>query len=366
MSEFDEYIVHGEPGQKEKADAWQTAIGLQDVDGLKVSTYLLDTARQNIEGDITIDEARDRIKVYYETKSGHDAVDEEGDKTSVNIAKILSEPSFAFSLVGLTSIHRRIFEGVFKFAGQLRKVELSKKEWVLGGNASVSYQPAIDLREAIEYDISREKEFDYSNRPMTEVIKHLSQFVADLWQIHPFREGNTRTTAVFLIKYLRSMGIPATNDMFKEHSWYFRNALVRASYKGLNIAPTTEFVERFLRNVILGEKNELRNRDMLVGVSLPAPAIQSVTEDSPKSNICTLGCTLEETAILRCIESNPKMTQNEMALTIRKSERTVKTITSALVEKGIIVRRNGRRNGWWEILTKEIIGSFSPNLTTES
>ena len=350
MSEFDEYIVHGEPGQKEKADAWQTAIGLQDVDGLKVSTYLLDTARQNIEGDITIDEARDRIKVYYETKSGHDAVDEEGDKTSVNIAKILSEPSFAFSLVGLTSIHRRIFEGVFKFAGQLRKVELSKKEWVLGGNASVSYQPAIDLREAIEYDISREKEFDYSNRPMTEVIKHLSQFVADLWQIHPFREGNTRTTAVFLIKYLRSMGIPATNDMFKEHSWYFRNALVRASYKGLNIAPTTEFVERFLRNVILGEKNELRNRDMLVGASLPAPAIQSVTEDSPKSNICTLGCTLEETAILRCIESNPKMTQNEMALTIRKSERTVKTITSALVEKGIIVRRNGRRNGWWEII----------------
>ena len=187
MSEFDECIVHGEPRQKEKADAWQTAIGLQDVDGLKVSTYLLDTARQHIEGGITIDEARERIKVYYETKSGHDEIDEEGDKASVNIAKILSEPSFAFSLVGLTSIHRRIFDGVFKFAGQLRTVELSKKEWVLGGNASVSYQPAIDLREAIEYDLSREKEFDYSNRPMTEVIKHLSQFVADLWQIHPFR-----------------------------------------------------------------------------------------------------------------------------------------------------------------------------------
>ena len=139
MSEFDEYIVHGEPGQKEKADAWQTAIGLQDVDGLKVSTYLLDTARQHIEGDITIDEVHDRIKAYYETKSGHDAVDEEGDKASVNIARILNEPSFAFSLVGLTSIHRRIFDGVFKFAGQLRQVELSKKEWVLGGNASVSY-----------------------------------------------------------------------------------------------------------------------------------------------------------------------------------------------------------------------------------
>ena len=353
MSEFDEYIVHGEPGQKEKADAWQTAIGLQDVDGLKVSTYLLDTARRHIEGDISIDEARDRIKAYYETKSRHDAVDEEGDKVSANIAKIIMEPSFAFSLIGLTSIHRRIFEGVFKFAGQLRKVELSKKEWVLGGNASVSYQPAVDLREAIEYDLSREKEFDYSNRPMAEIIKHLSQFIADLWQIHPFREGNTRTTAVFLIKYLRSMGIPATNDTFKEHSWYFRNALVRASYKGLNISPTTEFVERFLRNVILDEKNELRNRDMLVGVSLPATSVQSITMPNPKPQFDTLNCTLEELAVLKIIEDNPKITQTEIAKSIKKSASTVKRITSNLVEKGIIVRRNGRRNGWWEILSKE-------------
>ena len=350
MSEFDEYIVHGEPGQKEKADTWQTAIGLQDVDGLKVSPYLLDTARQHIEGDISIDEARDRIKAYYETKSGHDAVDEEGDKASVNIAKILNEPSFAFSLVGLTSIHRRIFNGVFKFAGQLRLVELSKKEWVLGGNASVSYQPAIDLREAIEYDLSREKEFDYSNLPLSEVIKHLSQFIADLWQIHPFREGNTRTTAVFLIKYLRSMGISTTNDMFKEHSWYFRNALVRASYKGLNIAPTTEFVERFLRNVILGEKIELRNRDMLVSVSLPRTSVQSIITADSKSQFDTLNCTLEELAVLRSIEDNPKITQTEIAKSIKKSVSTVKRITSSLVEKGIIIRRNGRRNGWWEIL----------------
>ncbi|ROT06640.1 winged helix-turn-helix transcriptional regulator [Muribaculaceae bacterium Isolate-104 (HZI)] len=353
MSEFDEYIVHGEPGQKEKADAWQTAIGLQDVDGLKVSTYLLDTARQHIEGDISIDEARDRIKSYYETKSGHDAVDEEGDKVSANIAMIIMEPSFAFSLIGLTSIHRRIFDGVFKFAGQLRQVELSKKEWVLGRNASVSYQPAVDLREAIEYDLSREKEFDYSNRPMTEIINHLSQFIADLWQIHPFREGNTRTTAVFLIKYLRSMGIPVTNDMFKEHSWYFRNALVRASYKGLNISPTTEFVERFLRNVILGEKNELRNRDMLVGVSLPTTSAQSITMPNPKYQFDTLDCTLEELAVLKTIEDNPKITQTEIAKSIKKSASTVKRITSDLVKKGIISRRNGRRNGWWEILSKE-------------
>lgn len=349
MSEFDEYIVHGEPGQKEKADAWQTAIGLQDVDGLKVSAYLLDTARQHIEGDISIDEVRERIKAYYETKSGHDAVDEESDKASANIAKIIMEPSFAFSLIGLTSIHRRIFDGVFKFAGQLRTVELSKKEWVLGGKASISYQPSIDLRQAIEYDLSKEQEYDYANRPISEVIQHLARFTADLWQIHPFREGNTRTTAIFLIKYLRSMGIPATNDMFKKHSWYFRNALVRASYKGLNISPTTEFVERFLRNVILGEKNELRNRDMLVGASLLATSVQSAMQEVPKSNICTLDCTLEEMAVLNFLREQPKATQKEIAVHIGKSERTVKSLTVKLVEKGIIERKNGKRNGFWEI-----------------
>ena len=148
------------------------------------------------------------------------------------------------------------------------------------------------------------------------------------------------------------MGIPATNDMFKAHSWFFRNALVRASYKGLNISPTTEFVERFLRNLILGENNELRNRDMLVGASLPKTMPQSITMSNPKSQIDTFNCTLEELAVLRTIEDNSKITQTEIAKSIKKSPSTVKRITSALVEKGIIVRRNGRRNGWWEILSK--------------
>lgn len=248
------------------------------------------------------------------------------------------------------SIHRRIFEGIFKFAGQLRNVELSKKEWVLGGNASVSYQPAVDLREAIEYDLAREKEFDYSSHHVFGIINHLARFIADLWQIHPFREGNTRTTAVFLIKYLRSMGIPATNDMFKAHSWYFRNALVRASCKGLNISPTTEFVERFLRNLILGENNILRNRDMLVSASLPKSTHQSITAPNPKFQIDTLNCTLEELAVLKVIEKNPKSTQTEIAKSIKKSASTVKRITASLVGRGLLIRRNGRRNGWWEIL----------------
>ena len=146
------------------------------------------------------------------------------------------------------------------------------------------------------------------------------------------------------------MGIPATNDMFKAHSWYFRNALVRASYKGLNISPTTEFVERFLRNLILGDNNELRNRDLLVGASLPKSTHQSITMPNSKSQIDTFNCTLEELAVLRVIEDNPKIIQTEIAKYIKKSASTVKRITSVLVEKGILIRRNGRRNGWWEIL----------------
>ncbi len=347
MSEFDEYIVHGEPGQREKADAWQTAIGLQDVDGLKVSPYLVETARRHIEGDVSIDEARALIKQYYQTKSAHDAVDEEADVASSNIAKIINEPSFAFSVVGLITIHKRIFDGIFKFAGKIRDVDISKREWVLGGDASVSYQPAFNLREAIEYDLNREKEFDYTGLQINETIRHLSRFIADLWQIHPFREGNTRTTAVFLIKYLRSMGVPASNEMFKHHSWYFRNALVRASYKGLNIQPTTEFVELFLRNVILGESNELSNRSMLASIS--APKIQSITNVAPKSQFDTFNCTLEELSVLRLITDNPKITQTALAERVRKSTATVKRITSSLVERGILIRRNGRRNGWWEI-----------------
>ncbi len=347
MSEFDEYIVHGELGQREKADAWQTAIGLQDVDGLKVSPYLVETARRHIEGDVSIDEARALIRQYYQSKSAHDAVDEEADVASSNIAKIINEPSFAFSVVGLTTIHKRIFEGIFKFAGKIRDVDISKKEWVLGGDASVSYQPAFNLREAIEYDLDKEKGFDYTGLQINEIIRHISGFVADLWQIHPFREGNTRTTAVFLIKYLRSMGVQASNEMFKRHSWYFRNALVRASYKGLNIQPTTEFVELFLRNVILGESNELSNRSMLV--SAGDSNIQSITTDDSKSQFDTLNCTLEELSVLRLITANSKITQMELAKGIKKSTATVKRITSSLAARGIIIRRNGRRNGWWEI-----------------
>ncbi len=266
--DFDEYIVASEPHKRERAEAWKVAIGLQAVDGLKVSEYLKQTARRHIEGEITIDEARELVKQYYVSKTQHDDDDddkEEADRVSANITKLINEPAFTFSAAGVISIHRSIFEGVFKHAGKLRDYDITKKEWVLRGD-TVLYGRWQDLRMALDYDIEQEKHFNYKGLSMDEVILHLSRFISGIWQIHPFREGNTRTTAVFTIKYLQSIGFKADNRMFEEHSWYFRNALVRANYKNVakGISQDDHFLELFFRNLLMGENNELMNRYLLV------------------------------------------------------------------------------------------------------
>ena len=270
MMNFDEYIRQGEPQKREKGYAWQTAIGLQAVDGLKPSDYLIETARKDIEGEITIDEAEQLIRSYYQSKIAHtpeDAEIHEADMASTNIRRLLTEKTFAFTLVGLTSIHRRIFDGIFKFAGQIR-----------------DYNITTDIRKAIEYDLEQERQFDYSKVDRNGLVSHIAKFVSGLWQIHPFGEGNTRTTAVFTILYLRSMGFDVTNDLFAKHSWYFRNALVRANYQNVQkgIMRNSEYLERFFRNLILGETNELRNRYMVVNVpeELRAEQVQRIDRTS--------------------------------------------------------------------------------------
>lgn len=262
--DFDEYIRQGEPEQQEKAGYWQTAIGLQAVDGLKTSDYLKETARKHIEGEIDIDQARELIKSYYQSKSVHEPDDDEkqeADKVSANITKILSSKTFDFSTNGLVSLHRRIFEGVFKHAGKIREYDITKKEWVLEGD-TVNYLNWEDLRRAIDYDLEQERQFSYKGISQDAMITHISRFVSGLWQIHAFGEGNTRTTAVFTILYLRHVGFKVSNDMFALHSWYFRNALVRANYKnavkGIDYTPI--YLERFFRNLLLGEQWDLRNR----------------------------------------------------------------------------------------------------------
>ena len=267
---FNEYIKASEPHKRERAEAWRVDIGLQAVDGLHVSEYLKQTARKHIEGDITIDEAREQIKQYYISKTSHDDDEEEkseADIVSGNIAKLINSPSFTFNAAGIKATHRAIFKGVFKHAGTLRTYDISKKEWVLRGD-TVMYGRWQDLLMALEYDIEQEKQFNYNGLSMTEIIEHLAKFTSGIWQTHPFCEGNTRTTAVFIIKYLKSIGFECNNDMFEQHSWYFRNALVRSNYrnvaKGINQDNT--FLVKFFRNLLMGEQHELKNRYMLINL----------------------------------------------------------------------------------------------------
>lgn len=263
---FKEYLKESEPDKAGRSYAWSTAIGLQAVDGLKPSKYLIDTAIQNIEGKITIKEAQSLIDSYYKERPVQQSDEErteEADKVSSRIAEILSETAFSFSPNEYISIHRKLFQGIYKHAGKMRDYNITKKEWVLDG-ATVMYGSASELRATLEYDFSQEKDFSYRGLSMDEIIHHLAVFVSRLWQIHIFGEGNTRTTAVFFIKYLRTLGFSATNDIFAENAWYFRNALVRANYTNLQkgIHETTEYLEVFLRNLLLNEKNELYNRDL--------------------------------------------------------------------------------------------------------
>lgn len=283
--DFESYIRSSEPDKQAKASAWKTAIGLQAVDGLQTSDYLKGTAVKHIEGDISIDEVKRLINSYYQTKTMRTPADddtEEADKVSANMARILNEQSFAFSVTGLTSIHRRLFEGVFKFAGKIRDYDITKKEWVLRGD-TVLYVNSEDLRMALEYDLNQEKSFPYENLAIKDVVAHIAKFVSGIWQIHPFGEGNTRTTAVFSIKYLRSIGFDVNNDLFAEHSWYFRNALVRANYRNVRkgIEPDMSYLIKFFENLIMNTTHELKNRFLVIYAPSELSNNRTSTEQVP-------------------------------------------------------------------------------------
>ena len=360
---LDEYIRQGEPQQLERSEAWKVAIGLQQVDRLQTSEYLLDTAKRHIEGDISIDEAKQLIDSYYKSESGRKVVEgdrtEEADKVAARITELIEEKTFSFTPAQLVSIHRRLFEGIYKLAGRIRDYNITKNEWVLGGK-TVYYASADTISDTLNYDMGREREFNYANLNVDDAIRHLTRFCANLWQIHAFCEGNTRTTAVFMIKYLRTLGFNVVNDVFAENTWYFRNALVRANYTDLTkgITETTEYLERFFRSMLLGEEHDLRNRvmhidwDKVDGNTLPQSANYEVksAKISDELPLKCKKCTLEEVAVLRIVKKKPSATQKEIAAEIGKSERTVKSITIALQEKNILRRVNGKRNGYWSFI----------------
>ena len=265
--EFEQYLVSGEPVVEERARNWSMAIGLQDVDRLKPSEFLLEQAKANIEGRISSEEVSKRLEEYYSQKSVREKAEADGtfeaDRVADRINLLLAEKAFTFSPMELSRIHGFLFMGVLPNAGLFRTLNITKSQWILDGD-TISYGSAGSLTELLNYDFGEEKKFDYSTVSSVESIRHIGRFISGIWQIHAFGEGNTRTTAVFLIKYLRSFGFDVNNESFEKHSWFFRNALVRANYNDLKngIYETTEFLELFLRNLLLNENHPLHNRTL--------------------------------------------------------------------------------------------------------
>ena len=279
---FEEYLREKDPSKKERSYAWHTAIGLQAVDGLETSDYLKQTALRNINGEITISEAQALIESYYKSdRKQEEPRMEEADKVSSRISEIIAEKGFTFSVAEYLSIHKRLFDGIYDHAGKIRDYNITKQEWVLDGD-TVTYGSWSQLYATLEYDIAKEKAFCYAGLTMDETIRHIAEFVSQFWQIHAFGEGNTRTTAVFLIKYLRSLGFDVTNDIFAKNAWYFRNAMVRANYTNLQkgVHETTEFLELFLKNLLLGEDNPLQNRTMHISGKLVKQDSDDLKQDS--------------------------------------------------------------------------------------
>ncbi len=344
--ELSEYIKQDEPDKSEKAKNWETAIGLQDVDGLKPSTYLLDTAKEHIEGNININEAKERINKYYKESNERKKFEgntEEADKVSVRITELLSENAFNFSPTELLNIHKRLFDGIYEMAGKYRDYNITKDEWILNDD-TITYSSFESIKETLDYDFDQERNFSYKGLNLEDSIKHLCRFISNIWQVHPFCEGNTRTTAVFLIKYLRTFGFEVNDDVFADNSWYFRNALVRANYKNYekNIFEDSSYLEKFFYNLLTNSNYELKNRYMHIDYD----------NVSKIDNIEINNYSLEEQAILNVIRKNPSIKQEDIATQINKSLRTVKNYMAEMQKNGIIERKNGKRDGEW-IITKQ-------------
>lgn len=382
---FEEYLRQGEPDSAKRAELWQVAIGLQAVDGLKPSHYLIETAQKHIAREYTIDEVESRISAYYNSAESRKEVEgtEEADIVASRITRLLSEKKFTFTPAMLSSIHRELFCGVLTRAGKYRQFNITKQEWVLDGD-TVLYAPYDMLSATLDYDFSQEKAFSYKGLSIQEAITHIATFISGIWQIHPFAEGNTRTTAVFTIKYLQSLGYDINNDPFKQHSWYFRNALVRANYRNLtkDVERTTGYLERFFRNLLLGENNELKNRYLHIRWSttddntvvqenyIPFNSTKSSVQngkntvetkkgsvENRKSSVQTPGDSVvkekSSVEIIRLMAENPKITAAQIAERLGITMRAVEKQIAKLRTQEIIKRVGPNKGGHWEIIEKQ-------------
>jgi len=353
LKEFAGYFEAKEPGRRERADAWATAIGLQKVDGLSISRFLVETAKDHIEGKISQAQARRRIRDYYAAKDECQCPDpsmEEPDKVSERIVAVINDHGFEFTPEYYLSIHKKLFSGIFSAAGKLRTVNIAKHEWVLKED-SVTYGSKDTLMPSLVRDFQDEREFDYGGKSPERIIPHFVRFIAEIWQVHPFMEGNSRTTAVFAIKYLRSLGYRATNNMFKENSWYFRNALVRANYADYERGVKREwgYLEAFFRNLLLGENHELKSRYLLIGFNREPPRFMSSAKSGKKKAVRKSGKKTSE-RVLELLAANPRITFEGMVSTLQITRSTIQKHVANLKAAGRLRRIGPDKGGHWEVI----------------
>lgn len=352
MTDFEEYKRQSEPDKKEKSEIWETAIGLQEVDGLKPSAYLIDIAKANIEGDITFEQVKDSINSYYKSKPNieKEQQTEEADKVSARIAEILSEKTFKFSPIEYIVIHKRLFEGIYKFAGKIRDYNITKEEWVLN-NDTVYYASCDSIRDTLDYDFEQERKFSYKGLDKEKIIEHFTDFISNLWQIHAFGEGNTRTTAVFAIKYLRTMGFSVDNSLFAHDSWYFRNALVRANYNNYEkqIYATNKFLIAFFRNLLLGENNLLKNRELHINYTNNSKS-EAINEAINANEAINEAIKINQlnnalTKLLNTIKDNPGIKIATLQDNLKLSRATIQRQVKQLIEMGLVVYKGSNKTG---------------------
>lgn len=376
--EFEQYLRAEEPNKVQRAKNWSIAIGLQDVDGIQPSDFLLSQVKENIEGNINREQLRKNIEEYYKEKSVREEAIKnrtfEADTVAERINDLLTEKAFTFSIAELIHIHKYLFEGLDKKAGVFRDYNITKNQWILDGE-SIEYGSAGNLSELLNFDFSQEKDFDYANQNSTEALRHIARFISGVWQIHPFGEGNTRTTAVFLIKYLKSFGFNIDNDSFAKHSWFFRNALVRSQYENIpgGIHRTFEPLERFISHAVFGTPAELRNRTLHIrwnnddkiteseianpqnGVSEIAKPQNGVLETPNATKPFKIPAQLEkrltikEMAVVKLMAENNSISIKELASHPGLSKGTVDRIIKSLKEKGILKRTGSKNNSHWVI-----------------
>lgn len=263
-----EYTEEIKPEGYIKQLQWDMAIGLQEVDNLKPSKYLEELLQENVNGNLTIEQVKNELREYYIEKEQKQDINHnelECDFVSTRIVELLSIDNFELSVDYLKYVHKYLFQDVYEFAGEFRNIDFSKHEKILN-NDSVAYGDCKMLKESLEYDISLEKDKDYKEMSIVEVISNITKFSSSIWQVHPFREGNTRTTALFIEKYLIGLGYKVDNALFKDKSVYFRNALVRSNYFNnyLNIKEDSSYLVKFYENLLLGKNNNLHSQDLIV------------------------------------------------------------------------------------------------------